>query len=108
MLSSYESMSKGASNVTLTLTFDLGLDQGRARSKISKNYKFVQPYRVVYQVKGLGPLIPEMCFFCPYDVTGRHNDVINDVKITFFAITLVLIVIDPSCSVHMKACSKEL
>ena len=53
-------MSEGASNVTLTLTFDLDLDQGRARSKISKNLNFVQPYRVVYQVKGLDPLIPDI------------------------------------------------
>ena len=60
MLSSYESLVEGASNVTLTLTFDLDLDQGRARSKISKNSKFVQSYRVVYQVKGLGPLISEI------------------------------------------------
>ena len=75
-------MSKGASNVTLTLTFDLDLDQGRSRSKISKNSNFMKPYRVVYQIEGLGPLISVVYFFWPYDVTGRHIDVINDVKIT--------------------------
>ena len=81
----------------LTLTFDLDLDQGRAGSKISKNLNFVQPYRVVFQIKGLGPLVPEIYSFCPYDVIGRQNDVINNVKITLLAISLVVIVTEPSC-----------
>ena len=50
-------MIQGASYVTLTLTSDLGLNKGHPWSKFSKKLKFYQPYRVVYQLKGLGSLI---------------------------------------------------
>ena len=49
--------------MNLILTFDFDLDRGRARSKVSKNSNFVQAYRVVSQIKVIGPLIPEMYFF---------------------------------------------
>ena len=58
---------------------------------MSKNYNFVQPYRAVSQIKGVDTLIAEIEFLYPFDVTGRHTDVINDVKITLLAINPVLI-----------------
>ena len=53
-------MSQGPSYVTLTLTFDLDqISQGQGQDFRKKIY-LVQPWRVVYQIKGLDPLIPEM------------------------------------------------
>ena len=97
MLSPLDSRSQVPSYVTLTVTFDLDLGKSGQGQSFEKKSNFFQPSRVVYQVKGLGPLIPEIQFFCPYDVTGRHNNVINDVKITLLPITQVLIAIETSC-----------
>ena len=90
-------MTKGPSNVTLTLTFHLDLKQGQRRSKFSKKVNFIEQCRVVRQVKGFGLLIRRHGIFCPYDVTGRNNnDVIMNVKIIYLVITSVVIVIDTS------------
>ena len=69
---------------------------------MSKISNFVERYRVVSQIKGIDYLIPEIYFFCPHNVTGRHNDVINDVKITLLAITPILIVMETSYQVYIE------
>ena len=63
---------------------------------MSKISNFVERYRVVSQIKGINYLIPEIYFFCPHNVTGRHNEVINDVKITLLATTPILFVMETS------------
>ena len=65
VLSSHESLFKGASNVTLT--FDVDLDQGRARLNMSKISNFAERYWVVCQIKGIDYLISEIYFFCPHN-----------------------------------------
>ena len=60
MLSSWDSTSRGPSYVTLTVTFDLDLEMFGQGQSFEKKTNFFQPSRVVYQVKGLGPLIPEV------------------------------------------------
>ena len=59
--------------------------------------KFMEPNRVVCQMKGIRSLIHEVHIFRFYGVARRHSDVINYVKITFLPITLVLIVAVISC-----------
>ena len=47
--------------------------------------------RSVSQIKYLSLLNPAIKYFCPNDAIERHNDIINDVKITYLVITAVLI-----------------
>ena len=75
MLKPCDGPSQGPSYVTLTVTFELDHDS-------SIQVKLSQPYQLVYQIKCLGPLIPDVQFIV--FVTGRHIDVMNDVKIIYW------------------------
>ena len=59
-LSLLDSITQGLSYVTLTVTFDLDLEECGQGQYFQKKSDFRKLYRVVYQIKGLGPLISEI------------------------------------------------
>ena len=58
-LSLLDSITQGPSSVTLTVTFDLDLEKF-GQGQIFQKSNFLQPYRVLCQIKGLGPQIPDV------------------------------------------------
>ena len=81
-LSSLDNITQGPSYVTLTLTFDLDLENLGQGQSFRKTIELFATILSSILNQRSWSADSRGIFLWPFDVTGRHNDVISEVKIT--------------------------